>query len=134
LHATAAAALLLTLAVPVLSLHTGAGALRQLPKGDETRQGIEAAAAVSPPGAAAPVKVSVGGDGAAVARVKAKLAADPGILRVAAPLPSRDGHAALLVATPRSDGEADSAKAMVQRLRSTLAAAAGPTASVDVGG
>ena len=129
-------AVLLALAAPVLGMSTGSGALDQFPSDHETRRGVEAAAALTGPGAAAPVQVVVRGDdpAAAAARVRATLGEDPGIARVAAPVTARDGSAVLVTAEPRDQGESDAAKATVGRLREALPAAAGPGAQVDVGG
>ena len=128
------AAILLALAAPVLGMSTGTGALEQFPRDHEARQGFEAAAALTGPGASAPVHVVVKGDAAAAQRVRAALGEDPGVAKVAAPVPSRDGAATLLAAEPRAAGESAAAKAMVDRLRDTLPAAAGRGARVDVGG
>src|SRR3954469_7628968 len=54
--AIAAAAVLLALAIPALSLHFGNGALRQFPKDNATRVGVEVAAKKTGPGAAGPVQ------------------------------------------------------------------------------
>ena len=66
--------------------------------------------------------------------MRAALAADPGIADVAAPRPSRDGRAVLLVARTRADPESAAAKATVERLRDPLRAAGGRDVQVDVGG
>jgi uncharacterized membrane protein YdfJ with MMPL/SSD domain len=134
LAAGATTAVLLALAAPVLGMSTGAGALDQFPSDHETRRGVEAAAAVTGPGAASPVQVVVEGAGAdgAAERVRAQLADDPGIARVGAPV-AGDG-AVLLTAEQRDQAESDAAKATVERLRDALPAAAGPGAHVDVGG
>ena len=50
------------------------------------------------------------------------IAADREIAAVAEPVPSDDGKLALLVATPRHDGESAQAKAAVDRLRDQLGA------------
>jgi uncharacterized membrane protein YdfJ with MMPL/SSD domain len=132
----ATAAVLLALAAPVLGMSTGSGALDQFPSDHETRRGVEAAAALTGPGAASPVQVVVRGadPGAAADRVRAALDDDPGVARVAAPVTARDGDAVLVSAEPRDQGESDAAKATVERLRETLPAAAGPGARVDIGG
>ena len=132
-------AVLLTLALPVLGMQTGTGALEQFPRGHEVVRGFEAAAAVTGAGAASPVQViATAPDRARAAaageRVRAALAADPGIRAVAEPVASRDGRAVLVVATGRADPESDAAKAAVARLRTALPAAAGADAEVDVGG
>jgi uncharacterized membrane protein YdfJ with MMPL/SSD domain len=130
------AAVLLALAAPVLGMSTGSGALDQFPSDHETRRGVEAAAALTGPGAASPVQVVVrGADPAAAAeRVRAALAGDPGIARVAAPQTAPEDGAVLVTAEPRHQGESDAAKATVERLRTALPAAAGPGAHVDAGG
>jgi uncharacterized membrane protein YdfJ with MMPL/SSD domain len=132
----ATAAVLLALAAPVLGMSTGSGALDQFPSDHETRRGVEAAAALTGPGAASPVQVVVRGadPGVAADRVRAALDDDPGVARVAAPVTARDGDAVLVSAEPRDQGESDAAKATVERLRETLPAAAGPGARVDIGG
>jgi uncharacterized membrane protein YdfJ with MMPL/SSD domain len=117
-------------------MSTGAGALDQFPSDHEVRRGVEAAAALTGPGAASPVEVVVRGDDAAAAaqRVRAELGEDPGIARVAEPVAAPGGDAVLVTAEPRDQGESDAAKATVGRLRDALPAAAGPAAVVDVGG
>jgi uncharacterized membrane protein YdfJ with MMPL/SSD domain len=132
-------AVLLALAAPVLGMSTGTGALDQFPRDHETRTGFEAAAAVTGPGAAAPVQVVLAaGDGAALApaaeRVRAALADDPGLTNVGAPIEARDGRAVLVTAEPRAEGESPAAKATVDRLRDSLPAVAGDGVRLDVGG
>jgi RND superfamily putative drug exporter len=130
------ASVLLVIAIPALSLHFGDGALRQFPRGNETRVGAELAAKATSPGAAGPTQVLVTSDrgsfaGAALERYVATVRRDPEAASVAKPRLSRDGRAALLVVTPRHDPESPQARAMVTRLRS---AAPPPGAQVDVGG
>jgi RND superfamily putative drug exporter len=125
---------LLALAAPVLGLSTGTGALDQFPADHEARQGFEAAAALTGPGAASPVRVVVTGGDAAAERVRAAMEREPGIAQVAQPVPSRHGGAVLISAQPRDEGESAAAKATVDRLRDALPAAAGPGARVEVGG
>jgi uncharacterized membrane protein YdfJ with MMPL/SSD domain len=136
LAVAATAAVLLALAAPVLGMSTGSGALDQFPSDHEVRRGVEAAAALTGPGAASPVQVVVrGADPAAAAeRVRTEVAQDPGIARVAAPVAARDGGAVFVTAEPRHQGESDAAKATVERLRDALPAAAGQGTQVDVGG
>ena len=57
LSAAGAAAILLVLAIPALSLEYGNGALRMFPADHETRRGAELAAQVAGPGAASPVLI-----------------------------------------------------------------------------
>src|SRR4051794_15775847 len=113
LSVVGAAAVLLALAAPTLALHMDNGALRQLPRGDETRAGIEAAARVTGPGATAPVQVVVARGQAAVAMLAAR--ADRETARVAGPVVSRDGKRALVTVIPRHDGESDATKGLVTR-------------------
>jgi uncharacterized membrane protein YdfJ with MMPL/SSD domain len=114
----AAATVLLALAAPALKLHSDNGALRQLPPANETRQGFEAAARVTGPGAGSPVQIVVARDQAVTAARIAR--ADPEAAGVAAPVVSRDGRRALVTVVPRHDGESDAAKAFVVRLRDRL--------------
>jgi RND superfamily putative drug exporter len=113
-----AAALLLLMAVPALSLHTGNGALRQFPAGYETRVGFEAAASLAGPGAFAPIKVTAPATQAAA--VASALRADREVVQVAPPVRSIDGHSVLLTAFPRQDGESAATQALVGRLRAQL--------------
>ena len=55
--ATGAAAILLLIAMPALSLNFGNGALRQFPQDDETRVGVELAGTLVDPGQSAPILV-----------------------------------------------------------------------------
>jgi RND superfamily putative drug exporter len=122
---------LIALALPVLGMQTGTGALDQFPSDHEARQGFEAAAAITGPGASSPIKV-VAGPAASGEAVRDAIAADPGVADVAAPVVSRDGSAVLVTAVPREGAETDAAKATVERLRAELPAVAG--GHVDVGG
>jgi len=143
LAAGGAGLVLLVLAIPTLSLQTGAGALRQFPADYETRKGFEAAAAVTSPGESSRMRIVVafdegtakdGANPAATRSVAAHLSADPGIARVVPPVSSRDGRAVLIDAAPKQDAEAAGTKAAVLRLRAELPAVAGASARVDVGG
>jgi len=128
-----ASAELLTLAIPTLSLQMAAGALRQFPAGHETRQGFEAASAVTGPGGASQVRVLVAGDtpaalGAAVERAQATLRRDPAIGELTGARPSADGRSSVVTATTREDAESVASKAMVVRVRAAL-----PDAQADDG-
>jgi RND superfamily putative drug exporter len=118
----AGALVLAALATPALWLSTTDGALRQFPAGNETRQGFEAARAVTGPGAASPVRVLA--PRAQAGAVAAALRADPEVERVMPAVASRDGARALVSAIPRHDGESPQAKALVARLRDRLPAGA----------
>ena len=143
--ALAATAFMLVFAIPALSLSTGDGALRQFPADNETRVGAELAAKKAGPGASAPVEVLAtfesgkAGDPAnrrALKRFAAAVGDDPQAAGVAPAIPSRDGGAALIAVTPRSDAESQPARDFVERLRSgeSGAGALAAVAKVDVGG
>jgi RND superfamily putative drug exporter len=113
-----AAAVLLALAIPTLSLRMGNGALYQVPKGQETRVGVEAAARIAGPGAATPIEVVA--PSAQAPRVVATLRGDREVARVAAPVRSRDGATVRVAAIARHPGETPQVEALVGRLRATL--------------
>jgi len=113
-----ASAILLTLAVPALSLRMEAGALRQFPAGHETVKGFEAAAAVTGPGAASQVQVLV--DRNRAGAVSERLAGDAAVGRVTGVQVSRDNTRVLVLATTREDAESPAGKALVDRLREDL--------------
>jgi RND superfamily putative drug exporter len=149
--ATASAAVLLVLAIPALSLEFGDGALRQFPKGNETRTGVELAAKRLGAGSSGPAEVVASfsrGDARTPSNARAvrdyarALKRDPEAASVLPPRPSKDGRAVMFVATPRHDPESLQARTLVERLRaradggSTLARRSeirvgGATASVD---
>ncbi|HEV2813035.1 MAG TPA: MMPL family transporter, partial [Solirubrobacteraceae bacterium] len=81
----AATAILLALAAPALNLETTNGALRQFDPQDETRQGFEAATAVTGPGASAPVRiVAETDDESALASLRRTIGADREVAKVSA--------------------------------------------------
>jgi RND superfamily putative drug exporter len=131
------AAVLLTLAVPLLSIETGTEALNQFPKGSDVRVGNDLASQELG-GGADPVQIvaSFGGepDRGAVAAFDRRLAATPGVAGVAPPRYASE--AALIEATPAHGGESDATRALVGRLRDTVVPASelGRVATVDVGG
>jgi uncharacterized membrane protein YdfJ with MMPL/SSD domain len=116
--ALVAGSLLLTLAIPTLSMQTGAGALEQFPQGYETRVGAEAGAAVLGAGAAGRVEVLVDAD--EVQATRQVLEAERGIASVDGVRRSADGSQAVVTATPSVDPESPAAKEVVQRLRDAL--------------
>src|SRR5581483_5483043 len=73
-------------------------------------------------------------DRATLATMTHSIAADAGIARVNGVEFSRDGHAAVITATPSVIGESNAAKALVARLRAQLPAITGGRARVQVGG
>ena len=124
LSAAGAAALLLLLAIPALSLEYGNGALRMFPADHETRRGAELAAQVTGPGAASPVLIVAKDlpDG-----YFEQLSATPGITEVSGPQPSDDGSVLFRVVLD-TDPESPEALALVERLRETA------PPGVDIGG
>jgi uncharacterized membrane protein YdfJ with MMPL/SSD domain len=136
----AVSAVLLTLAIPVLSLETGTEALAQFPKGSDVRVGNELASAELG-GGTDPMQIvaDFGGppsraDRVAVAGFARKLAATPGVSAVAAP--AYAGDSVLIQATPSAGSESDAAAALVDRLRESVvpATALSRVAAVNVGG
>jgi RND superfamily putative drug exporter len=136
----AVSAVLLTLAIPVLSLETGTKALSQFPPGSDVRVGNELASAELGGGtdpvliAASFDAVANGADRAAVAGFARRLEATPGISSVAPP--AYAGGDVLIQATPSAASESDAALALVDRLRESVVpgTALAAVASVDVGG
>jgi RND superfamily putative drug exporter len=143
--AVLAAGVMLTLAYPALSLKIGDGALRQFPKGNETRVGAELAAKATGPGASGPVQIvgrfehgrfSDASNRAAASAYAHGLGRDGAVARVWPPQPSRDGRSVLIQAVSNSDPESPATQAMVDRIRADDSAGRGlaRVASVDVGG
>jgi uncharacterized membrane protein YdfJ with MMPL/SSD domain len=122
LTAATAAIVMLALAFPALKLHTADGALRQFPKGNETLNGFQAAAAVDGPGASSPIEVIVPASEAAKARQV--LTADPEVRDIEATIASKNGSEVLIRAIPRHDGESAQGQEAVKRLRAELPAGA----------
>ena len=139
------AAVLLTLAIPALSLEIGEGALRQFPEGNETRVGATLAAEKLGPGSAGPTQIVAtfergeardADNRRALAGYAHTLEEDPEVARLGRPEYSRDGRAVLLPVVPRHDPESPEATAMVDRLRAAAGRDEGiaRVADVDVGG
>jgi RND superfamily putative drug exporter len=134
-------AVLLTLALPLLSIETGTQALGQFPKDSDVRVGNELASQQLG-GGADPVQIvaSFGDTGigarqrAAVASFTRTIAATPGVSSVA-PTAYADREV-LIQATPSAPSESDATIALVHRLRDTVvpATALARVATVDVGG
>jgi uncharacterized membrane protein YdfJ with MMPL/SSD domain len=130
-------AVLLTLAVPLLSVDTGTEVLAQFPKDSGVRVGNELAQEQIG-GGADPVQV-VADFGAApdrgeVAAFERELASTPGVASVAPPVYAAES--VLFQATPSAPSESDAAVALVDRLRGTVvpSSALSQVATVDVGG
>ena len=143
--AALSAAVLLTLAIPALSLDVGEGALRQFPEDNETRVGAELAAQKLGAGSAGPTQIVAtfdrgtardAGNSEALAGYARALRQDPEVARLGRPEHSPDGRAALLPVIPRHDPESPAATAMVDRLRAAADRGEGlaRVADVDVGG
>jgi RND superfamily putative drug exporter len=133
-------AVLLTLAIPLLSITTGTQALTQFPKSSDVRVGNELASKQLG-GGTDPVQVVAGFGSAgaaregraAVAAFARRLGATPGVSSVAPPAYS--GARALIQATPSAGSESDAAVALVERVRALAPSTAlGRVATVDVGG
>src|SRR5260221_4649812 len=124
----AVSAVLLTLAIPVLSLETGTQALSQFPKGSDVRVGNELASKQLGGGTDPVLVVAAfdgsgrGGDRAAVAKFVDRLEATPGIASVAPP--AFAAGSALIQATPAAPSESHPAAALVERLRATATTSA----------
>ena len=140
--AVATAAVLLTLAIPALSLEFGDGALRQFPADNPTRVGAELAAQRQGPGAAGPTQIVVefeegtarsSANRGALAAYLTELRTDPEVARATPAEPSRDGRAALITVQPRHDAESPEADRLVDRLRADAGPLAG-VADLNVGG
>jgi len=139
-----ATTVLLVLAIPALSLQTGNGALRQFPQGNETRVGFEVAAGLTGPGASAPIRVLAqfergtaqdAGNATVLKNVGAILKGDARVAKVAKPVPTHDGRGALIVATPKTDGESQVTRGLVESVRDRLPAiGAAGAAKLQVGG
>ena len=134
-------AVLLFLAIPLLSLKTGTEPLSQFPKGSDVRVGNELASAQLG-GGTDPVQIVASFDGrtaprqrrAATAAFVRRLEAMPAIASVAPPAFAED--AVLIQATPRAPSESDAAIALVERLRDPVipSSALSRLAGVNVGG
>jgi uncharacterized membrane protein YdfJ with MMPL/SSD domain len=140
LFATLATLLMLVIAIPALSLKWGTGAVKQLPKTNETRVGVDLAAKATSPGAGGPVQViaDYGAgkvDAAAVGQYTAAVKKLPGVQNVQQVAASPDGHSVLIAVTSTSDPESDATWNLAQRLREPGGTAKLlPGATVDVGG
>jgi uncharacterized membrane protein YdfJ with MMPL/SSD domain len=116
------AGILLLLAIPALSMKTGAGAISQFPEDHDVRVGVELLAEASG-GGADPIRVLADlGDRAgtdagtdALAGLRADIARDRGVSRVGSWQPS--GDVALLEVFPKGAGDDDATLALIERLR-----------------
>ncbi len=134
---TGAAAVLLFLALPVLSLETGTEAIEQFPKDSDVRVGNELASQQLG-GGADPVQIVASFPGevdrGAVGSFVRQLRAEPGVSSVAPPRYA--GGSALVEATSIAQSDTEAATTLVTRLRDDFvpASALATAATVDVGG
>jgi uncharacterized membrane protein YdfJ with MMPL/SSD domain len=132
-------AVLLTLAIPVLSLKTGSQALGEFDPGSDVRVGNELAAkalggGTDPIYVVAESSARTGPGLGQDAAFAATLRATPGVHAVAPPV--RRGGDTLFTVTPTAPSESDAAISLVERLRDEVVPAAplARTATVSVGG
>jgi uncharacterized membrane protein YdfJ with MMPL/SSD domain len=137
LAAGGAAAVLLFLASPLLSLETGTAAVDQFPKESDVRVGNELASEQLG-GGADPVQIVADFPGTpdrvAVASFARELSAEPGVGAVSPPVYA--GGSVLIEATTKALSDSEAATAIVDRLRDGFvpASALAAAATVDVGG
>jgi RND superfamily putative drug exporter len=112
-----AVVVLVTLAVPVLSLRTGMPSIKVVPPGDQSRQGYEQTQAGFGPGAPGALQIVAPASAAHQARVAVQ--GDPGIADSLPPEPGRGGRV-LIEAIPTSDPASPELGATINRLRSEL--------------
>ena len=139
----AASAVLLTLAIPVLSIQTGNAAVKQFPEDHDARVGTELAAELTG-GGGDPVRVLATfeqgtladqANAVAVRDFSRTVRQDPEVARVAPP--DGVGIQALIDVFPKSAAESDEALVLVDRLREEIvpaSALADVSTSVNVGG
>jgi uncharacterized membrane protein YdfJ with MMPL/SSD domain len=135
-------AVLLTLAIPLLSIETGTQAIKQFPKDSDVRVGNELASKQLGGGTDPVQIVATFGEGsadarserAAVAGFARTIESTPGVGSVAPP--AYAGDSVLFQATPSAPSESDPTIALVERLRDSIvpATALARVAVVDVGG
>jgi uncharacterized membrane protein YdfJ with MMPL/SSD domain len=136
-------ALLLFLAIPVLSIKTGSDAIKQFDPGNDARVGTEIAARASG-GGADPIKVlatfahgsaSDKANASAMRDFSNRVAADPQVETVARPVLHGD-QALIDVGTKAEAAESQESLDLVKRMRSQIvpASALPAVAEVDVGG
>jgi RND superfamily putative drug exporter len=112
-----ALALLVVLALPVLSLKTAMPSIKVVPAGDNSRQGYDAIQKAFGPGSTGPLQIVAPRAQAAQAAAAARR--DRGIARVMAPVPGAGGLA-LVEAIPTTDPSATPTGATIDRLRVAL--------------
>ncbi|HEX6460874.1 MAG TPA: MMPL family transporter [Thermoleophilaceae bacterium] len=113
----AAVALLVALALPVLSLKTGMPSIKVVPSGDNSRAGYQAIQKALGPGSTGPLEIVA--PRAEAARAADSARRDPGIARVMPAQPGGDGLA-LIRAIPTTDPSAAATGRTIDRLRAVL--------------
>ena len=116
-YGLAATALLVALALPVLSLKTGMPSIKVVPSGDSSRAGYEAVQKAFGTGSTGPLQIVA--PKAEAARAAAAAQRDPGIARVMPPAPGRDA-VAVVQAIPTTDPSAKPTGKTIDRLRGAL--------------
>jgi uncharacterized membrane protein YdfJ with MMPL/SSD domain len=145
LYAAGAAAVLLLIAVPALSLEFGNGALRQFDKDNETRHGAELAGTLVAPGESAPIFIiaefeqgdaTTGANQTALQKYVDELKGTDGIAGVDDPQASRDGKAALIRVVGAQDPESQRTLDLIDELRAEGGQQSGlsEVATLNVGG
>jgi putative drug exporter of the RND superfamily len=136
--AVAAAAAMLVIAVPVLSLRLGSSDQGNDPTSYTTRQAYDLLAEGFGPGFNGPLQLvattGTAADAAALDRLAVTLRTEPGVAAVSAPVPGQG--AAVINVVPTTSPEAKATSTLIQRLRDTVIPAAerGTTMRVYVGG
>ena len=136
--AAAAAAVMLILAIPVLSLQLGSSDAANDPAATTTHQAYELLATGFGPGFNGPLQLvgttSSPASTAAFSRLAGTLKTEPGIAAVAAPVPGRG--ASLISVIPATSPEAKATSILISQLRDSVIPAAehGTTLRVYVGG
>ena len=120
-YGPAATLLLILLALPVLGLKTGMPSIKVVPTHDASRVGYAQVQRAFGAGAPGTLQIVAPQKDAAAAAVAARR--DVGIARVSPPQPGGDGLA-LVQATPTTDPSSKATGRTIDRLRSTLPAAA----------
>ncbi len=122
--AVAAAAVILVLAIPVLSMKLSMPDESAQASGTMGRASYETMAEGFGPGFDAPLIVAATlprtGEVAAGTRLASAIGATPGIARVTPPITSQDGRAVMLIAYPTTAGQDPATNALVNRINNTV--------------
>ena len=122
--AVAATAVILILAIPVLSMKLSMPDESAQASGTMGRASYETMAQGFGPGFDAPLIVAAtlprAGDTAVAARLASAIGATPGIARVTPPITSQDGNAVMLIAYPTTAEQDPATNALVNRINDTV--------------